>query len=564
MGAGTDSVESSGARWTGPAARAGRAATAAVLILASFAYACSGIADTAPPAPSCLDPARWTLLDGEQPRTGPGTALLAEMAKRDVVLLGERHDEPDDHRWQLQVLAALHAQRPDMVIGFEMFPRRVQPVLDDWVAGKLTAAQLLERSDWATVWRLPAELYLPLFEFARINRIPMAALNIDRELSRAISEKGWDAVPDAAREGVGRAAPASPAYRDYLREIYGQHPAVHARAGAKDGAKAEPESDAAFGRFVESQTAWDRAMAEALARRLKPGAGGEKPLVVGIMGGGHVRYGFGVPHQLRDLGVKAIGTLLPVDAGFDCKELRPELADAVFALPEAPQAKPPPPRLGVRLEQKEGAVRIVSVTAGSLAEATGLKAGDQIVDVAGVPASGMARGDLRGPPAARGHVAAAAGEARRRYAGAGGQVPPEAMTGGPAPRPRRARVAGVGVAAVLALVALRSRSPRSPRRRRTVPRRHRSSSTSRSTRRRANSRRSRGSRRRPENSASSCTNPCASPPRRPAARRCASFPRDAAARCVAGRCRFPPPRTNCGWSTAARCRNWTAGSTRAA
>ena len=47
---------------------------------------------------------------------------------------------------------------------------------------------------------------------------------------------------------------------------------------------------------------------------------------------------------------------------------------------------PEPPRLGVRLEEKDGAVRIVDVTAGSLAERTGLKAGDQIVEVAGAPA----------------------------------------------------------------------------------------------------------------------------------------------------------------------------------
>ncbi len=130
------------------------------------------------------------------------------MAKKDVVLLGEQHDEDDDHRWQLQVLAALHAQRPDMVIGFEMFPRRAQPVLDDWVAGKLTVRQLLEQSQWDSVWKLPPELYLPLFQFARINRIPMVALNVDRKLTRAIAEKGWDAIPVAEREGVGRAAPA--------------------------------------------------------------------------------------------------------------------------------------------------------------------------------------------------------------------------------------------------------------------------------------------------------------------------------------------------------------------
>jgi len=337
-------------------------------------------------AQSCLEPAAWTMPDSGQPRGAGISAVLTGMAKKDVVLLGEQHDQEDDHRWQLQVLSALHAQRPDMVIGFEMFPRRAQPVLDSWVAGNLTVRQLLDESRWESVWKLPAELYLPLFQFARINRIPMVALNVDRQLTRTIAEKGWDAVPPAEREGVGRAAEAPPAYRDFLFEIYGEHPPPH----HKDGAKAQ-KTDDAFGRFVESQTAWDRAMAEALARFAIPGTAGEKPLVVGIMGSGHIRFGHGVPHQLRDLGVKNVGTLLPVPFDFDCTELRPGLADAVFALPQTAKAKPEPPRLGVRLEESAGAVRIADVTIGSLAEATGLKTGDQLVEVAGLPVNSMLR-----------------------------------------------------------------------------------------------------------------------------------------------------------------------------
>lgn len=349
--------------------------------IAVFAGVQAGGAESASAGQNCLGPAAWTTLDGGKPRLTAAAAVLAAMARKDVVLLGENHDEADHHRWQVQVLAALHAQRPDMVIGFEMFPRRAQPALDGWVAGKLTVKQFLEQSRWESVWQMPAELYLPLFQFARLNRIPMVALNVDRKLTKSITEKGWDAVPEAEREGVGRAAPASRAYRDFLFEVYGGHSNGH----GKDAVTAQKD-DSAFGRFVESQTAWDRAMAEALARYVTPGAAGTKALVVGVMGSGHIRYGHGVPHQLRDLGVKNIGTLLPVPVDLDCKELRPGLADAVFALPEPAQATPEPPRLGVRLDEKDGAVRIVDVTAGSLAEKTGLKAGDQILEVAGVPA----------------------------------------------------------------------------------------------------------------------------------------------------------------------------------
>ena len=79
---------------------------------------------------ACLAPANWYVISDGKPRATRESDVLADMARRDVVLLGEQHDDPDHHQWQLQTLAALHALRPNMVIGFESFPRRLQPVLD--------------------------------------------------------------------------------------------------------------------------------------------------------------------------------------------------------------------------------------------------------------------------------------------------------------------------------------------------------------------------------------------------------------------------------------------------
>ena len=329
-------------------------------------------------AGSCLTIAAWHVLDGVKPRATAGAELFAEMAKRDIVLLGEQHDDADHHHWQLQTLAGLHLMRPRMVIGFESFPRRAQPVLDRWVAGELTVKQFLEQSEWEKVWSLPAELYLPLFQFARINRIPMVALNVDRALTEAIAKQGWDAVPADRKEGVSRPAAASEAYRDFLFDIFKQHPRLVPKGRAAN------RSDPAFKFFVDSQTTWDRAIAEALAHHSNTAG---RPLVVGIVGGAHVRHGYGVQHQLRDLGVTSVGTLLPADVTQECGELERGLADAVFALPETRHDPVPPPRLGIRLEDKDGTVTIVDVTSGSLAEKTGLKRGDHIVSVAGSRAS---------------------------------------------------------------------------------------------------------------------------------------------------------------------------------
>jgi len=152
---------------------------------------------TPPTTPSyCKPGGNWLMLNSAPPAKTNIQEIVAHSVKQDIVLLGEQHDSEDHHRWQLQMLAALHAQRPDMVIGFEMFPRRVQPVLDRWVAGELTEAEFIAQSDWGKVWSMPAELYLPLFHFARLNRIPMLALNIDAALTRAVAANGWSSVPE--------------------------------------------------------------------------------------------------------------------------------------------------------------------------------------------------------------------------------------------------------------------------------------------------------------------------------------------------------------------------------
>ena len=203
----------------------------------------------------------------------------------------------------------------------------------------------------------------------------MIALNVDQKLTRAIADKGWQGVPAAEREGVGRPAAALPAYRDLLRELHRSHLAGRRQAG---------KGDNSFENFMDAQLTWDRAMAEALAARLAtPATGQRRPLVVGVMGSGHIRFEHGVPHQLRALGVKRVTSLLPASGREECLALQPGIAHAVFVLPDRPAANPEPPRLGVTLEDQGKGVRIAQLNPGSLAETYGLKAGDRIVELAG-------------------------------------------------------------------------------------------------------------------------------------------------------------------------------------
>jgi len=246
--------------------------------------------------------------------------VFAALAKRGVVLLGETHDEAEHHRWQLHTIAALFGHRPDMVFGFEMFPRRVQPVLDRWSKGELDETAFLRDVNWPQIWGVADEFYLPLFHFARMHRLPMLALNVDRATNRWVAARGFAFVPNTEREGVGDPVPASSFYRDRLFEWFKKHPAA--------GHDARPASEP-FERFVRAQLFWDRAMAEAIASARRDG---QRPLVVGVMGSGHVEYGDGVPHQLAALGVDDVTTALPWRADTDYPIHDPPIADILFGV----------------------------------------------------------------------------------------------------------------------------------------------------------------------------------------------------------------------------------------
>lgn len=338
---------------------------------------------------ACAKPGHW-IEPAAGKRLAPETVLNA-LARQRVVLLGETHDQKEDHLWQAQMLAALHAYRPNMAVAFEMFPRVVQPALDEWVKGGVSEKAFLEKARWQEVWGFSPDFYMPMFQFARQNRLPMVAMNVERSLIRRVSREGWSAIPASERRGIGTPAPASQAYRRYLARVYGEklkRGSSHGRPGAEaKPAEAAPTIEEileipGFKNFVDAQLTWDRAMAEAIAAaaRKTPDA-----LVIGVIGRGHAEFGHGVPHQLRQLGITDAAVALPI-AVSECPELPPDIADAVFLVadPGPEPAAKPRPILGVLIENAEKQVRISRVVKNSVAERAKLEKGDVITTAAGI------------------------------------------------------------------------------------------------------------------------------------------------------------------------------------
>jgi uncharacterized iron-regulated protein len=334
---------------------------------------------------SCAAPGQWVVPEPGGARVQAADTLLAGFARQQVVLLGETHDDPEHHRWQLHTIAALHGLRPTMVLGFEMFPRRLQPILNDWVAGRLSDVEFLARSDWQRVWGYDWNLYLPIFQFSRMHRIPMLALNVERTLVTRVGDEGWAAIPAEEREGISDPTPAD---RDYAVRLYPSYLDHQPHGGHQSAQRKQPSedelNDPKFRRFVEAMQIWDRAMAQAIAERLRTT---NPPLVVAIMGSGHLQHGYGVPRQLRDLGATRVTVALPWDTSEGCDEIMPGIADVAFGIESRPQPpRPDRPRLGISIDAAASGVLVRSVVPGSIAEQAGIRADDVIVRIAGEPA----------------------------------------------------------------------------------------------------------------------------------------------------------------------------------
>jgi uncharacterized iron-regulated protein len=328
----------------------------------------AGVLDAAA-ADGCVAPGQWAVPAQARAQPIAVDRLFIELSQRRAVLLGEVHDNADHHRWQLHTLAALHALHPRLAIGLEMFPHRLQSVLDEWVAGKLSEEQFLTQTQFRTLWGQEPGLYMPIFQFARMHRLPLIALNVERSLVRKVGEQGWAAIDPKEREGIGDPSAAPPAYIDMLYESYRQH-----------GRETVERSQPAFHHFVDSMLLWDRSMAQGIAEAVKrtPGI-----LVVGLMGLGHLENRDGVPRQLADLGMDNAAVLLPWDSTQSCEEVTPQMADVLFGIESQAAPTSERPRLGVMLEQSEQGVRVAKVTEGSVAQSAGLLQDDIIEGVAG-------------------------------------------------------------------------------------------------------------------------------------------------------------------------------------
>ena len=125
-------------------------------------------------------------------------------------------------------------------------------------------------------------------------------------------------------------------------------------------------------------------MAEAIGQAR---AADSNPLVVAIVGSGHVEYGYGIPYQLADMGIKEGVVLLPWGEEISCDRLKSSkgipIAHAIFGIDRlSEQKKPYRPLLGVQIQNSANGIIVTGVEEGSIAASEGVQKNDLIIQAA--------------------------------------------------------------------------------------------------------------------------------------------------------------------------------------
>jgi uncharacterized iron-regulated protein len=214
--------------------------------------------------------------------------MTADLARADVILIGEQHDDPNTHRLELAILEGLARRKVAVTLSLEMFERDVQGSVDTYVAGSSGEDEFLKQS---RPWPRYATDYRPLVEFARVRRWPVVAANVPRRIAADVAKVGKPAVDslNATDRTLAAADLQCPhdAYFDRFAEQMGGHQSSSASS-----------ADTTTERYYWAQCVKDETMAESIASAFTK-LEGRPGVVVHVTGSFHSDFGEGTGERVR-------------------------------------------------------------------------------------------------------------------------------------------------------------------------------------------------------------------------------------------------------------------------
>jgi uncharacterized iron-regulated protein len=261
-----------------------RARIAVLILVAHACVACAAPHPAGGPWVSAhgLDhPLVGRIWDVAAERFVDAVALVSRLARAPFVLLGEQHDNPDHHRLQARVVAALAAAGRRPAVAFEMLaPEQGPPLAAHLAAAPRDAAGLGEAVGWSRSGWPEWRLYQPIAEAALAAGLPLVPANLPAAAARALARGEPGTLDPALAAAYGLDRPLAPAVEAAMAAEIRESHCGHAPERLVPG-------------MILAQRARDARMAESLL------AAGAADGAVLITGNGHARADRGVPAALR-------------------------------------------------------------------------------------------------------------------------------------------------------------------------------------------------------------------------------------------------------------------------
>jgi uncharacterized iron-regulated protein len=271
-----------------------------------------------------------------------------------IIYIGEKHDRFAHHINQLQIIKKMHNAGCKLAVGMEMFQKPFQPLVNDYLDGRIDEHEFLQKTEYFSRWRYDYNLYKPIIDYLKQHNLPLVALNIQSDISRKVSREGIYSLSDEEKKQLPRSMDFSnERYRKDLKEVFFWH--------KKQGELKD------FSYFLQAQILWDEAMAESAQKYL---AGHPESKLVILAGNGHVRHKYGIPDRLYRRNHEPF-TVIVQD-----EKIEDGIADYVLITTELEGDKSP--KLGAIIEEKNQKLKVIRMIPNSPSQKAGLQEGDII------------------------------------------------------------------------------------------------------------------------------------------------------------------------------------------
>ena len=255
----------------------------------------------------------------------------------DVILVGELHDDPIAHEFQRRLIVEVASRWPGTVLSMEMLERDEQRYVDDYLAGRISVDEFVERTgsaSWAGEgsWE---SWYQPIIDDGHAAGATVLAANAPRRYVTMARTEGYAKLIGLPKEEqVLFHVPLDPDrgnYRARFRSLMSQHSDPHAEDATTD--------HLAVDSWFRAQALWDATMADSIRNAHREGA----TKVVHLVGQFHTDFNGGTYGHLarRSPGIRIL--TMSVQPGTDTSLRREDLYRADIVVYDGLEPEPDEP-----------------------------------------------------------------------------------------------------------------------------------------------------------------------------------------------------------------------------